>query len=560
MEHLKERLRAALAVAVGKAAIAQGWPEAAMPDVTWEYPPEPTFGDLSTTVSFALAKLVRRKPRDIALAIQQAFTADSTLVEKVEIAGGGYLNFFVAKSWWQAVIRQVLEAGPAYGRAEVGRGSRVQVEFVSANPTGPLHVGHGRGAVLGDAVASLLTQVGYQVEREYYINDAGSQVRLLGESVWARVQEATGKPSAFPENGYHGDYVREVAQQVAAAVPGLAGQDAEQAIPACAERGAQILLEEIRSDLQAFGITFDTWFSEKSLFQSGEVEAALATLRAGGYLYEEGKAVGFRASDFGDEKDRILIRGTGEPTYFTSDIAYHANKVRRGFTHLINIWGADHGGYIPRVKAALHALGSDPEILQVILVQMVRVLRAGLPVPMSKRSGQFVELREVVSEVGKDAARFLFLARRPESQLDFDIEAAKRQSMDNPVFYVQYAHARACSMARKAAEAGLGGADPEADLSKLSLPEELAIMKHLAIYPEMVQSAALAHEPHRVTTYLQELAATFHGYFTRYKDSEERVISVDRDLSRARLAMVAAVRQVVGNGLELLGVSAPERM
>ncbi|HYL79592.1 MAG TPA: DALR anticodon-binding domain-containing protein, partial [Candidatus Acidoferrum sp.] len=236
------------------------------------------------------------------------------------------------------------------------------------------------------------------------------------------------------------------------------------------------------------------------------------------------------------------------------------NKVRRGFTHLINIWGADHGGYIPRVKAALHALGSDPEILQVILIQMVRVLRAGAPVPMSKRSGQFVELREVVSEVGKDAARFLFLTRRPESQLDFDIEVAKRQSMDNPVFYVQYAHARACSMARKGIEAGLGGAAQEADLSKLCLPEELAIMKHLAIYPEMVQSAALAHEPHRLTTYLQELAATFHGYFTRYKDSEERVISEDRDLSRARLAMVAAVRQVVANGLELLGVSAPDRM
>ena len=560
MEQLKETLRAALAAAFAKAAAAQGWPDVAMPEVTWEYPPEHSFGDLSTTVSFALAKLVRRKPRDIALAIQQAFTADPALVEKVEIAGGGYLNFFVAKPWWQAVIRQVQSAGAAYGRAEVGQGQRVQVEFVSANPTGPLHVGHGRGAALGDAVASLLRQVGYHVEREYYINDAGSQVRLLGESIWARIQEAMGKSHVFPENGYHGEYVREVAQQVAAAIPGVAEQDADRAIPACAERGAQILLEEIRSDLQAFGITFDTWFSEKSLFEGGEVEAALATLRAGGYLYEEGKAIGFRASDFGDEKDRILIRGTGEPTYFTSDIAYHANKVRRGFTGLINIWGADHGGYIPRVKAALHALGFDPEILRVILVQMVRVLRGGAPVPMSKRTGQFIELREVVSEVGKDAARFLFLTRRSESQLDFDIEVAKRQSMDNPVFYVQYAHARACSMARKGTEAGLGGPDTDADLSRLMLPEELAIMKHLAVYPELVRSAALAHEPHRVTTYLQELAATFHGYFTRYKDSEERVISGDGDLSRARLAMVAAVRQVVANGLDLLGVSAPERM
>ncbi|HSB81232.1 MAG TPA: arginine--tRNA ligase [Candidatus Methylomirabilis sp.] len=560
MEHLKETLRAALAAALAKAAAAQGWPDVDMPEVAWEYPPDDSFGDLSTTVSFALAKLLRRKPRDIALAIQQAFTADPALVEKVEIAGGGYLNFFVSKPWWQAIIQEVQRAGPAYGRSTVGQGQRVQVEFVSANPTGPLHVGHGRGAALGDAVASLLSQMGYHVEREYYINDAGSQVRLLGESIWARIQEAMGRPSAFPENGYHGEYVRELAQQVVAAIPGIVEQDADRAVSACAECGAQILLEEIRSDLRAFGITFDSWFSEKRLFESGEVEAALATLRAGGYLYEEGKAIGFRASDFGDEKDRILIRGTGEPTYFTSDIAYHANKIQRGFARLINIWGADHGGYIPRVKAAIHALGHDPEILHVILLQMVRVLRAGVPVPMSKRSGQFVELREVVSEVGKDAARFLFLTRRSESQLDFDIEVAKRQSMDNPVFYVQYAHARACSLARKGGEAGLAGPDPDADLSRLMLPEELAILKHLAIYPELVRSAALAHEPHRVTTYLQELAASFHGYFTRYKDSEERVISGDRDLSRARLAMVAAVRQVVRNGLAILGVSAPERM
>ncbi|HEX9900440.1 MAG TPA: arginine--tRNA ligase, partial [Candidatus Methylomirabilis sp.] len=268
----------------------------------------------------------------------------------------------------------------------------------------------------------------------------------------------------------------------------------------------------------------------------------------------------FRASDFGDEKDRILIRSTGEPTYFASDIAYHANKIRRGFHRLINIWGADHGGYIPRVKAVIKALGYDPEILRVILLQLVRVLRGGVPVPMSKRTGEFVELREVVNEVGKDATRFLFLTRRPEAQLDFDIEVAKRQTMDNPVFYVQYAHARACSMARKAAEAGIRDPYDDADISRLTLPEELAILKHLAMYPEMVLNAALACEPHRVTTYLQELAAAFHGYFTKYKDTEERVISGDRDLSRARLAMVAGVRQVVANGFGLLGVSAPERM
>ena len=560
MEHLKQTLTLEIGAAFQRAAAKEGWPDTAMPEVQWEYPPDSAFGDLSTPVSFSLAKLLRRKPREIAAALQRAMSADPLLVDRIEVAGAGYLNIFVAKTQWQAVIPEVLAAGTAYGRAGSGNGRRLQVEFVSANPTGPLHVGHGRGAALGDAIARLLAAVGYQVEREFYINDAGTQVRLLGESVWARLQEAAGRANAFPENGYHGEYVRDVASQLAAADPGLQTLEIQEGVAACAERGAALLLEEIKTDLRDFGVVFDSWFSEKRLFESGEVESALAALRAGGYLYEDGRAVGFRASDFGDEKDRILIRSTGEPTYFTSDIAYHADKIRRGFHKLINIWGADHGGYISRVKAAIHALGHDPEILQVILLQMVRVLRDGQPVPMSKRSGQFVELREVVSEVGKDAARFLFLTRRSESQLDFDIEVAKRQSMDNPVFYVQYAHARGCSMARKAEETGLPGPFADADLSGLALPEELRLMKLLAAYPEMVRNAALTCEPHRVTAYLHELAAAFHGYFTRYKDSEERVISENRELSRARLAMVAAVRQVVANGLGLLGVSAPERM
>ncbi len=560
MERLKQILAAAIGEAVKRAAALHQWPPVAVLDVSWEYPPEPAFGDLSTTVGFALAKQVRRSPRDVATAIQQAITVDPGIVGKVEVAGPGYLNFFVTNASWHSVVREVLTVGPSYGRATVGQGQRVQVEFVSANPTGPLHVGHGRGAALGDAIASLFQAVGFRVEREYYVNDAGSQMRLLGESVWARLLETQGKPVQIPENGYHGEYVRELAAQVAQAIPDLADADADRAIPLCTQRASNILLEEIEADLRAFGITFDAWVLERSLYDSGELEAALASLRDGGYLYEEGKAVGFRASDFGDEKDRILIRSTGEPTYFASDIAYHANKIRRGFHRLINIWGADHGGYIPRVKAAIRALGHDPEILQVILLQMVRVLRGGVPVPMSKRTGEFVELREVVNEVGKDAVRFLFLTRRSEAQLDFDIEVAKQQSMDNPVFYVQYAHARACSMARKAAEGGLPGPYEDADLSRLTLPEELAILKHLAVYPELVLNAALASEPHRVTTYLQELAAAFHGYFTKYKDTEERVISGDHALSRARLAMVAAVRQVVANGLGLLGVSAPERM
>ena len=559
MEQLKRILQTQLTDTLAAVAGRNGW-AAAIPAVSWEYPSDPRFGDLSTTLCFTIAKAVRRPPREVAAEVRDGLRLDPRLVSKVEVAGPGYLNFFIAPAWWHDVIPAVLAAGSRYGRADLGRGERVQVEFVSANPTGPLHVGHGRGAALGDAIASLLQAVGYRVEREYYVNDAGSQIRLLGESVYARFLEASGQAVAFPENGYHGKYIWELARRVAEAEPELANLPREEAVTRCAERASRLLLDEIGADLAAFGVTFDAWISERSLYQDGEVESTLATLRAGGYLYEDGAALGFRASDFGDEKDRILIRSNGEPTYFASDIAYHANKLRRGFQRLINLWGADHGGYVSRVKAALQALGYDPEALRVVLLQMVRVLRDGLPVAMSKRAGEFVELREVVGEVGKDAARFIFLMRRSEAQLDFDIEVAKRQSMDNPVFYVQYAHARACSMARRAAEAGLPGPYEHAERSRLVLPEELGLLKRLALFPEMLQSAALACEPHRVTTYLQELAAAFHGYFTRYKDSEERVISDDRELSRARLAMVAAVRQVLANGLDLLGVAAPERM
>jgi len=559
VEQLKHILQTQVMETVATVASRNGW-AAAVPAVSWEYPPDPKFGDLSTTLCFNLAKAVRQPPREVAAAVKDALRLDPQLVSRVEMAGPGYLNFFIAPAWWHRVIPTVLAAGPRYGGADIGKGERVQVEFVSANPTGPLHVGHGRGAALGDAIASLLQALGYQVEREYYVNDAGSQIRLLGESVYARILEGTGQIVTFPEDGYQGEYIREIAGRVTESAPELATLTREAAVTLCAERASHLLLDEIAADLGAFGVTFDVWVSERSLYQSGEVEKTLATLRAGGYLYEDGAAVGFRASDFGDEKDRILIRSSGEPTYFTSDIAYHANKLRRGFRRLINIWGADHGGYVSRVKAALQALGYDPEALRVVLLQMVKVLRDGMPVAMSKRAGNFVELREVVGEVGRDAARFIFLTRRSEAQLDFDIELAKRQSMDNPVFYVQYAHARACSMTRKASEAGLPGPYEDADRACLVLPEELGLLKRLAMFPETLQSAALACEPHRVTTYLQELAAAFHGYFTKYKDTEERVISGDRELSRARLAMVAAVRQVLANGLGLLGVAAPERM
>jgi arginyl-tRNA synthetase len=557
VEKLKQVLGAEIRDAVDRAAALHGWPSVTMPEVSWEYPPEPAFGDLSTTVSFALAKQVRRSPRDVATAIQQAISIDPGVVAKVEVAGPGYLNFFVASAWWHAVIRGVLAAGPAYGRATVGQGQRVQVEFVSANPTGPLHVGHGRGAALGDAIASLLEAVGFRVEREYYINDAGSQMRLLGESVWARLREARGAPVQFPENGYHGEYVRELAAQVAQAVPGLGDADPDRAIPVCVDRASKILLEEIEADLRAFGVTFDAWVSERSLYESGEVDAALATLRAGGYLYEEGKAVGFRASDLVTRRTAFSSGATENP------LTLPRHRLPRQQDP-------------PRVPPAHQYLGGSRRLHPSVKAPSKRWATTGDPprdpAPAGegssrRRAGPDVETDRGVRgasggrERGGEGRRPLPLSHPPlESQLDFDIEVAKRQTMDNPVFYVQYAHARACSMARKAADSGLPGPYDAADISQLTLAEELGILKQLAKYPETLLNAALAYEPHRVTTFLQELAAAFHGYFTKYKDSEERVISGDRHLSRARLAMVGTVRQVVANGLAILGVSAPERM
>ena len=567
MEQLKQALTDALGAAFQRAAQTEGWPATTMPEVQWEYPPDPAFGDLSTPVSFSLAKLLRRRPREIAVALQRAIKADPLLVDRVEVAGAGYLNVFVATARWQAIIPEILAAGTAFGRAELGNGRRVQVEFVSANPTGPLHVGHGRGAALGDAIASLLEAVGYRVEREFYINDAGTQVRLLGESVWARLQEAAGRPAAFPENGYHGEYVRDVASQLAAADPGLMSLGAGQGVAVCAERGAALLLEEIKADLRDFGVVFDSWFSEKRLFESGEVEAALATLRAGGYLYEDGRAVGFRASDFGDEKDRILIRSTGEPTYFTSDIAYHANKIRRGFDKLINIWGADHGGYVKRMTAAVAALSDKRVTLDVKLCQLVKLMRAGEPVKMSKRAGDFVTLREVVDEVGVDAVRFMMLYRKNDAPLDFDLAKVIEQSKDNPVFYVQYAHARGKSALRQAL-----AAFPDIDLSAVSLAEadlalladegELVLARMIAQYPRVIEAAAAAHEPHRVAFYLHELSSVFHSHWNRGKDQPQLrfVKSEERELTIARVALVSSLTIVLGSGLRLLGVSAPDEM
>ncbi|MGH7407308.1 MAG: arginine--tRNA ligase [Candidatus Methylomirabilales bacterium] len=548
--HLDEAIRAA------GVRLAHAAKVSAPAEIPWSVPAQTTFGDLSTPLALSFSKALGRRPREVAEEILRALTLDPLLVARVEVAGAGYLNFFVAPGYWRQVIRVAREEGPAFGRSRAGGGRLVQVEFVSANPTGPLHVAHGRGAAVGDAVARLLEATGWHVEREYYINDAGAQVAVLGASVWARYQELTGRSAPFPADGYQGAYVRHLAEALLAKEgKRLLALPEGEAASLCAAFGREEVLGWIQRDLAAFGVTFDRWFSERSLLERGEVRATLDFLRGRGHLYEGEGALWFRSSALGDDKDRVLVKSSGEMTYAASDIAYHWDKLRRGFTRLIDVWGADHHGYVSRMRAAVAALGHDPGSLTVLLVQIVRLLRGGLEVRMSKRTGDFISLQEVLEEVGPDACRYIFLTRRADSHLDFDLEVAKAQSMENPVYYVQYAHARCASILREAEKAGVPLPASEAPMDRLALPEEIALLKQLALFPEVVEAAAAALEPHRLPVYLQGLAAEFHAYYTRH-----RVLSEDRELSGARLSLVAALKQVIANALALLGVGAPDRM
>lgn len=531
------------------------------PEVSWEYPSESAFGDLATPIAFALARSLRRKPRDIAELLQRCLDLDPRVVDRVEVGGTGYLNLFLTKGFWQQVVPEILRAGGQYGRSRVGAEKRVQVEFVSANPTGPLHVGHGRGAAVGDALANLLAAAGFAVEREFYINDAGTQIEMLARSVLARYLEGAGVEVVFPAEGYHGEYVKDLAATLREEWgEKFVHLPERESLPVIGELATRLMLEELKGDLEQFGIRFDSWFSEKALlsrWRPPDRSRPVQTLRDlfGEHVYEAEGAVWLATSNFGDDKDRVLIRANGEPTYFFSDCFYHRDKFARGFDHLIDVWGADHHGYIPRVGAALRALGYPAESLHVLLVQMVTVLRGGVPVPMSKRGGEFVTLAEVVQEVGRDAARFIFLTRRSDSPLDFDLEVAKAQSLENPVYYVQYGHARISSVLREAEKAGLPGPYLDAPVELLDLDEEFALLRQLALFPEVVESSALAYEPHRIPAYLQNLAGELHSYYNKY-----RIIGEDRPLSQARLAVVSAIRMVLANALGLLGVAAPERM
>jgi len=526
-----------------------------IPEIQVEVPGNPEHGDFATNLAMIMARTEKKAPRQIAEALVATLGA-SPLLDKVDIAGPGFINFTLAPVCWYEVLDDITAKGPEYGISGAGQGQKVQVEFVSANPTGPLHIGHGRGAAVGDAVASILQAAGFDVQREYYVNDAGNQVATLGRSIWLRLRELHGDQITFPEDGYQGDYIRKLADSLRDESPDVIKREEVDAVKLCSAYGVSKVLEWIAVDLEAFGITFDNWFSEQSLYDRDMVTTELAKLAQKGLSYEQEDALWLRTTDFGDDKDRVLIKSDGSPTYFASDVAYHMEKFDRGFERVIDVWGADHHGYVPRMKAVVAGLGHPPEALQVLLIQMVNLLRDGQPYTMGKRSGNFITLRDVVDEVGKDACRFFFLMRRSDSQLDFDLELAKRQSNDNPVYYVQYAHARVCSINRTATEQGVAlPGHGTADLTCLTLAEELALAKHLARYPETVVGAAQSCEPHRIVYYLQELAAQFHSYYNR-----QRVLVEDAEVTRARLYLVNGVRTVLANALNLLGVDAPERM
>ncbi len=546
-------------------------------------------GDFACNVALMLAKGAGRKPRELAEELVAAL-GPSALVEKVEIAGPGFINFFMAAGAAQQVVAQVHAAGEGYGRSMIGGGKRVQVEFVSANPTGPLHVGHGRGAAYGATVADLLAAVGFNVHREYYVNDAGRQMDILGTSVWLRYLELCGEELSFPSNGYKGDYIWDIAADLHRAHAGSyrksvaevfdaipldapAGGDKELHIDALIakaksllgeegylvffDKALNVILDDIRADLGQFGVTYQEWYSERGLVRSGKVDQTIERLKASGHLYENEGAWWFRSTDFGDEKDRVVVRENGVKTYFASDIAYHMEKLERGFDRVIDVWGADHHGYVPRVKAALTALGDDASKLDVLLVQFAILYRGGEKAQMSTRSGEFVTLRELREEVGNDAARFFYVMRKCEQHMDFDLDLAKSQSNDNPVYYIQYAHARICSVMRQLGEKGIGYQldDGLASLERLTEEHEQALLTTLARYPEVVEGGALAHEPHQVAHYLGDLARELHTYYNAHQFLVE-----DAAVRNARLALIGAVRIVIANGLGLLGVTAPESM
>jgi len=531
-----------------------------IPDIEVEIPKDESHGNVATNIAMNLARPLKKAPKKIAEDILSRIKKTPGPFEKVEIAGPGFINFTYKKEYYIEKLEELLKKGHEFFRTDIGKGKKVQVEFVSANPTGPLHIGHGRGAAVGNALCNLLSSAGYRVESEFYINDAGMQVKLLGMSVYALYQQMLGNDHPFPEKGYKGGYVKDISVEI---VNTYGDKYLKAPFEQCGEfftnLAYQKMLGNLSHDLKDFGIEFDKWQSEKELYDKGAVKDALKRLKEKDLSYEKDGALWFRSTDFGDDKDRVVVKKDGEHTYFASDIAYHKEKLDRGFETIIDIWGADHHGYIPRIRSVLRAFGLPEENFKVILVQIVSLLREGQPVQMSKRAGEFITLREVMDEVGADIAKFIFLTRRSDSHLDFDIDTAKRESSENPVFYVQYAFARISSIFRQAAERGLREferATPEnIKLSVLSEDDEILLIKKLLHYAMVFESAVLSYEPHKITFYLQELAKLYHSYYNKH-----RVLSDNDKLTVARLYLCKAVQIVLEEGLNILGVKAPERM
>lgn len=552
---MKDLLKQGITEALNKAIAAGTLPAGDYPDVALEVPPQKEFGDFASNIAMQSARVAHKAPRIIAQAIVDGM--DYPWLDHAEIAGAGFINFFLKNDVIYDTLKQILAAGDAYGHAPLRQEDTIQVEYVSANPTGPLHVGHGRGAAYGSALVNLLRAAGYNVQAEYYINDAGNQMNNLAASVNARYLELLGKPAEIPENGYHGHDIIETAQAII-------DQDGDkyldmpeaERLELFKDRAYAEKLKALKRDLAHFNVHYDNWFSERTLHPDA-IQAACKVLEERGKIYEKDGALWLKSTDYGDDKDRVVIRDNGVPTYLAADIAYHKNKYDRGFKKMLNIWGADHHGYVARVKAAMAALGYDVDQLEVLLLQMVSLFRDGKPVKMSKRTGQAITLNELIEEVGTDAARYFFIMRSLDTQLDFDLDLAKSHSNENPVYYIQYAHARIYSIYRQAKEAGANLSMDWSDVKwdTLTNEYELELIKKMAAFPEEVQRAARERAPHRIAHFVHELAGMFHTFYNHC-----RIIQEDKDLEKARLALVTAVRITIANSLAILGVSAPEKM
>ncbi|GIO69881.1 arginine--tRNA ligase [Paenibacillus sp. FSL M7-1455] len=554
LEHINQLVTEALAEAVVAAGIAT---REELPAFTLEVPKDKSHGDLATNAAMQLTRIAKKNPRQIAEAILEHFDMNKASIEKADIAGPGFINFTLNKSYLYPVIQQVHEQGENYGRIALGQGQKIQVEFVSANPTGSLHLGHARGAAVGDALCNVLDFAGYEVTREYYINDAGNQVENLSKSIEARYLQELGQDAEMPEDGYHGEDIKGFAKElVAEKGDSLLSMDPGERAAYFRKYGLEKELNKIKRDLNRFRVHFDEWFSETSLYEKGLVEESLNELKAKGQVYEQDGATWLRTTDYGDDKDRVLVKNDGTYTYLTPDIAYHRNKFERGYDRLINIWGADHHGYIPRMKAAMEAIGYDPERLTVLIAQMVSLFQNGEKVKMSKRTGKAVTMEDLMEEVGVDAIRYFFTMRSMDSHLDFDMDLAISTSNENPVFYVQYAHARICSIYRQAEEQGITLLPlAEVDLSLLNTEHEYDLLRKIGELPEEIAVAAANYAPHRMIRYVYDLASLFHSYYRA-----QRVITEDAAQTQARFALLGAVRTVIANVLKLVGVSAPEQM